>query len=74
MSFNQHFLDLIFGFLLGVLVCSYNKNSFVNDKWIKIITIIGLCFVVLNSDFLIDGIIILLLLLVCVQIILSNFL
>ena len=74
MSFEQRFLDLIFGCMLGILACSYSKYSLVNDKWIKIITIITLCFIVLNSDFLIDGIIIFLLLLVCIQIILSNFL
>lgn len=43
-------------------------------EWIKNITIITLYIIVLNSDFLIDGIIIYLLLLVCIQIILSNFL
>jgi hypothetical protein len=74
MSFEQRFLDLIFGFMLGVVACSYNKYSLVNDNWIKIIAIITLCVIVLNSDFLIDTIIIFLLLLVSIQIILSNFL
>jgi hypothetical protein len=73
MSFENRFLDLAFGFMLGVLSCVYSKNI-ISDKYIKIIAILTLCIIVLNSDFLIESIIIFLLLIVCIQIILSNFL
>lgn len=74
MSFKNRFLDIIFGFMLAVLACSYSKNSLANDNLVKIIAIIILCFIILNSDFLIDTIIIFLLLLVSIKIILSNIL
>ena len=73
MSFENRFLDLAFGFTLGVLSCVYSKNI-ISDEYIKIIAIVILCIIVFNSDFLIESIIIFLLLIVCVQIILSNFL
>jgi hypothetical protein len=72
--FKDRFLDIIFGFMLAILACSYSKYSLVNDNFVKIIAIITLSFILLNSDFLIDTIIIFLLLLVSIQIILSNFL
>lgn len=73
MSFEQRFLDLVFGFALGVLIC-HSKYSLVHDNWIKIMSIIILCSIILNSDFAIDSIIIFLLSLVSIKIILSTFL
>lgn len=61
MQFNQRFLDIILGFVLGILFCT--SKYFVNDNYTKIIAIVILCLIILNEkDFVIDSLIIFILL------------